>query len=79
MTNVTQITDNNDTAIIDRVRRGRIAALAGLRAKTARTANVVSIFENTIQLRAPEPVFHSKRAVEQAKLPKLLLTNPIAA
>ena len=63
-----------DLPIIERVRRGRLAALAALRARTAASGNVVSIFETAIPTRAAEPMFHSCR-----RPAPLLLTNPIAA
>lgn len=63
----------------DKVRRGRLAALASLRAKAARSENVVSIFDNVLPVRETVPVFRSRRAAPPKHLPRLLLTNPVAA
>ncbi|MEC7760423.1 MAG: hypothetical protein VX874_00765 [Pseudomonadota bacterium] len=68
-----------DLPIIEKVRRGRLAALAALRARTADSANVVSLFEGELPRRADRPVFHTCRKPNENKLPPLLLTNPIAA
>ena len=66
-------------SLADKVRRGRLAALASLRAKAARAENVVSIFDNVLPVRETVPVFHSRRAPAPKHLPRLLLTNPVAA
>jgi hypothetical protein len=68
-----------DTPIVEKVRRGRLAALAALRARAVDSGNVVSIFECEIPKRRDGPVFHTCRKSSENKLPPLLLTNPIAA
>lgn len=67
------------TSIADTIRRGRVSALAGLSAKQAATGKVISIFDRTPPKRVARPVFHSVRKVDVAKLPPLLLTDPIEA
>lgn len=69
----------DDMPIIDKLRRGRLAALAALRARTAPSENVVPMFETEMPRRAARPVFHTCRKSAPEKLPPLLLTNPIAA
>ncbi|MAM61973.1 hypothetical protein [Maritimibacter sp. UBA3975] len=69
-------TGSEDLPIIDKARRGRLAALARLRARSAVAGNVVSMFDNTIPRRTAVPVFQSCRGRKYAPL---LLTNPIAA
>lgn len=79
-----------ETPIIDKIRRGRLTALAAHRAKFAGSENVVSIFDREMAIRAATPVFCSKRsrqdtaeiaefAAPTAKPEPYLLTNPIAA
>lgn len=68
-----------DLPIVEKVRRGRLAALAALRAVTADSGNVVSIFDGALPKRADRPVFHTCRKASENKLPPLMLTNPIAA
>ncbi|MBV7407588.1 hypothetical protein [Maritimibacter sp. DP1N21-5] len=66
-------------SLADKVRRGRLAALASLRAKAAASQNVVSIFDNVLPLREAVPVFHSRRVKRTRPMSRLLLTNPTAA
>ncbi len=73
-----------EMSIIDKVRKGRLTALAAHRAKFSNADNVVSIFDRETAVRAATPVFHTSRMrqedrQEKAKLPPLLLLNPIAA
>ncbi|MBV7377387.1 hypothetical protein [Maritimibacter dapengensis] len=68
-----------DGPIIEKIRRGRLAALAALRARTAQTENVVSIFDTAIETRISEPVFRSRRSGSGPRPSKLLLTRPILA
>jgi hypothetical protein len=76
--------DVQETSIIDKIRKGRLTALAAHRAKFSDAENVVSIFDREVAIRAATPVFHTSRVrqeerQEKAKLAPLLLLNPIAA
>lgn len=73
--NTVEITAPANPSISDKIRRGRLTALATLRARHAAARNVVSIFENTIETRVAEPVFHSRRATNAPRRSKLLLKN----
>ena len=79
------IEETQEVRIIDKVRRGRLAALAAHKAKFAESENVVSIFDREMAVRAATPVFHSRRtAMNERKAAReelgvLVLTNPIAA
>lgn len=78
-TSVLETDGNAALPIVEKIRRGRLGALAALRAKLGDSGNVVSIFEGDLPRRADSPVFHTCRKSKENKLPTLMLTNPIAA
>ncbi len=49
------------TAIVEKARAGRRAALTSLHSRLGHTDKVVSIFDNAFPLRLAEPEFHSVR------------------
>lgn len=76
---LTTAAEAEDMPIIDKIRRGRLAALAALRARTAQSGNVVSIFDTAIETREVEPVFRSQRAGQHHRSSRVLLTKAIPA
>lgn len=71
--------DARDLPIVEKIRRGRLAALAALRARTADARNVVSIFDTGLEPRVSEPVFHSIRQGAPQRPSRLLLTTRVPA
>ncbi|MCB1348764.1 MAG: hypothetical protein R3D80_11800 [Paracoccaceae bacterium] len=51
------------TALIEKARAGRRAALTSLHSRLGHTDKVVSIFDNAFPPRLAEPEFHSVRAL----------------